>query len=299
MDLRRLHLLRELRELGTIHATATALGYSTSAVSRQLAVLEREVGAAVLEKVGRNVRLTPVGELLAARADVLLAEAEAAEAAVAEVTAGRLAGVVRVAGFQSAVLRIVAPAVRALAVTHPDITVEVTEAEVEQSVPALRLQHLDLLIGDEYAEQPRPVYDDLNLITLLREQINLVLPEDHPAASGAEVVLRDLADTPWAACQPGTGHHQMHLRVCRQLGGFEPRIRHTSDDFVILLELARATGSAALLPELIHPQDAPGVVVRELAHGSVERHVYVQTRRGTTPTVAAVVDALRAASAGG
>lgn len=297
LDLHRLRLLREVHARGTVHAAATALGYSPSAVSQQLAVLERETGAALLEKVGRNVRLTSAGLVLVARADSLLADVEAAEAELAAVVAGRLAGVVRVAAFQSAVLRIVAPAVQALATTHPDIRVEVTEAEVEQSVPALRLQHLDVVIGDEYEDQPRPLHDDLRRDTLLREQINLVLPADHPAAAAKRVALADLADQPWAACQPGTGHHHMQLRVCRQLGGFEPDIRHTSDDFLILLELARTTGAATLLPDLVRADVAPGVVVRRFAEGSIERLVYLLTRRSSTPTIAAVAEALNTAAA--
>jgi DNA-binding transcriptional LysR family regulator len=296
LDLRRLRLLREVHARGTIHAAASALGYSTSAVSQQLAVLEREVGAPLLEKVGRNVRLTTVGLALAARADRLLAEVEDAEAEVAEFVAGRLAGVVRVASFQSAALRIVAPAVQALATTFPEIVVEVTEAEVEQSAPALRLQHLDVVVGDEYEDQPRPVYDDLRRETVLREQIKVVLPASHPAAASQRVALAELSQMPWGACQPGTGHHLMHLRVCRQLGGFEPLVRHTSDDFLILLELARTTGSAALLPELVHADDVPGVVARDLAEGDVQRHVYLLTRRSATPTVEAVAAALRTAA---
>lgn len=297
LDLRRLRLLRDLRERGTVSATAAALGYSTSTVSQQLGVLEREVGAELLERSGRNVRLTAVGLALAARADRLLEESEAAEAEIAELAAGRLTGVVRVAAFQSAVLRIVAPAVGALARTHPDIVVEVTEAEVEQAAPALRLQHLDVVIGDEYDDQPRPIHPGLQVEPLLRERINLVLPAGHPAAEREKVSLGDLSEMPWAACQPGTGHHHMHLRVCRQLGGFEPRVRHTSDDFLILLELARSCGAAALLPDLVHAQELRGVVTRALAEGTVGRDVFVLTRRASTPVVATVAAALRHAAA--
>ncbi|GAB3864535.1 LysR family transcriptional regulator [Nocardioides maradonensis] len=301
LDLHRLRLLREVHLRGTIHATAAALGYSPSAVSQQLTVLEREVGAPLLERVGRNVRLTPPALLLAARADDLLSAVEAAEAEVAAVVAGRLAGTVRIAAFQSAMIRVVAPAIQALADSHPDIRVEVTEAEVEQSVPALRLQHLDVVVGDEYEDQPRPVHEDLRRMTLLHEQIRLVLPADHPAAaSGRPVSLRALADLPWAACQPGTGHHRMTLRACRQLGGFEPDLRATSDDFLILLELARTTGSATLLPDLVHAHEAPGVVVRDLRDlrgGGIGREVYLLTRRSSPPTVDAVAEALRVAAA--
>ncbi|MGO4257367.1 LysR family transcriptional regulator [Marmoricola sp. RAF53] len=296
LDLHRLRLLREVRERGTVHATARALGYSPSAISQQLAVLEREAGVPLLERVGRNVRLTAAGDVLVAHAATILEGVEAAEAELAAVAAGRVAGVVRVAAFQSAVLRIVAPAIRALAETHPDIRVEATEAEVEQSVPALRLQQLDLVLGDEYVDQPHPVHDDLHREILLHESLMVVLPEGHPAAAGPEVALADLATSPWAACQPGTGHHQMQLRVCRQHGGFEPDIRYTSDDFVILLELVRTTGAAALLPQLARAHEAAGVTVRPAAGGAVGRDVYVLTRRSSTPAVHAVAAAIQQAA---
>jgi DNA-binding transcriptional LysR family regulator len=296
LDLHRLRLLREVHARGTVSAAAAALGYSTSAVSQQLSVLERELGAALLERVGRNVRVTSAGMVLLEHADTLLAQVEAAEADVAETVAGRLAGVVRVGGFQSAVLRVVAPAVRTLARSHPGIRVEVTESEVEQSTPALKLQQLDVVIGDEYAEQPRPVHDDLERESLLHERINVVLPEGHPVADGDDVRPADLADMPWAVCQPGTGHHQMLLRVCRQLGGFEPDVRYTSDDFLILMELARTVGSATLLPDLVHAHEAPGVVVRPLAGGRVRREVFLLTRRSSPPTVRAVAAALHDAA---
>jgi len=296
LDLHRLRILREVHARGTLHAAAQALGYTASAISQQLAVLEREAGAPLLERVGRNVRLTAAGQVLVTHAGLLLEGMEAAEAEVATVAAGRLAGVVRIAAFQSALLRIVAPAIRTLAESHPNIRLEVTEAEVEQSAPALRLQHLDVVVGDEYDDQPRVVHPDFDRETLLSERINLVLPADHPAASTAKASLARLADLPWAACQPGTGHHQMHLRVARQLGGFEPDVRYTSDDFLILLELVRTTGAGALLPDLVVAYDAPGVAVRPIAEGVVGREVFLLTRRSRTPTVSAVASALREAA---
>src|SRR5438270_3598917 len=102
LDLHRLRLLREVDGQGTVHAAAAALGYSPSAVSQQLSVLEREVGAPVLERVGRNVRLTAAGQVLVRHASHLLEGVEAAEAEVASVVAGRVAGPVRIASFQSA-----------------------------------------------------------------------------------------------------------------------------------------------------------------------------------------------------
>ncbi|MFI5729456.1 LysR family transcriptional regulator [Kribbella sp. NPDC051587] len=296
LDLHRLRLLREVHDRGTVHGAARALGYTPSAVSQQLSVLEREAGTPLLERIGRNVRLTPAGHVLVRHAATLLEGVEAAEAELAAVAAGRVAGVVRIASFQSAFLRIVAPAVQALAVTHPNIRVEATEGEVEQAVPALRLQQLDLVVGDEYDGQPRSVHADLQREPLLREHIRVVLPEDHPEAGADRVKISRLADIAWAACQPGTGHREMQVRVCREYGGFEPDLRYASDDFLILLELVRTTGAAALLPDLVLRHGTPGVVVRRPAEADVGRAVYLLTRRARTPPVDAVAEALREAA---
>jgi len=293
MDLRRLRVLREVHVRGTVHAAAGSLGYTPSAVSQQLAALEREVGTPVLRRVGRGVRLTEAGEVLVRHADGLLEAVEAAEAEVAAVAAGRLAGTVRVAAFQSAFLRVVAPTVRALAATHPGIRVEATESEVEESVPELRLHRLDVLVGDEYEGLPRVLHPELRRETVLRERVDVVLPADHPLAPAPRVRLSELAGMAWATSRPGTGHHEMHLRACRAIGGFEPDVRHTSDDFVIQLEMVRTTGAGALLPQLVIGADAPGVVVRPLLAGGLHREVFLLTRRSRTPSVQEVAAVLR------
>src|SRR4029077_14723920 len=113
LDLHRLKLLREVDARGTVHGAARALDYTPSAISQQLAVLEREAGAKLLERTGRNVRLTESGRVLVRHAATLLDGVEAAEAELASIAAGRPAGVVRVSAFQSAFLRIVRPGVGA------------------------------------------------------------------------------------------------------------------------------------------------------------------------------------------
>lgn len=296
LDLHRLRLLREVHGRGTVHAVARALGYSPSAVSQQLAVLEREAGTPLLERAGRTLRLTAAGQVLVRHAADLLDQMEAAEAELAAVAAGRVAGVVHVAGFQSAIISIVAPAIRALAGTHPDVRIEATEAEVEQAVPGLRLRQHDLVIGDEYDGEPRAVHADLHRERLLREPIRVVLPPDHPAARRKRVTMAGLAGTAWAACQPGTGQRGMHVRVCRELGGFEPDVRYSSDDFLILLEMVRTAGAGALLPDLVLAHGGAGVAVRPIAEGDVGREVFLVTRASRTPAVAAVAAALHEAA---
>src|SRR5258705_3530085 len=216
LDLRRLKLLREVDARGTVHGAARALDSTASALSQQLAVLEREAGGKLLERSGRNVRLTQAGRVLVRHAATLLDGVEAAEAELAGIAAGHPAGVVRVSAFQSAFLRIVAPAVAALAQSHPDIRVEATALEVEQGVPALRLQQLDAVVRDQYEGQPRPVHADLKRAPLVREQVRLVMPATHPLARLRRVPMARLAGGGWAAGQPRTGHRATHSPACRR-----------------------------------------------------------------------------------
>src|SRR4051812_35099024 len=146
LDLRRLRLLRELHVRGTIAAVAEALQYTPSAVSQQLAVLEREAGRPLLERAGRGVRLTDDALVLVGHAEALLARAEVAEAELAA-GGGRVAGRVRIASFQSMALRLAVPAMRQLAAEEPALRCELVEAEPEASLPALVLGDLDLVLA--------------------------------------------------------------------------------------------------------------------------------------------------------
>ena len=149
LDLRRLRLLRELHARGTIAAVAAALQYTPSAVSQQLAVLEREAGRPLLQRVGRGVRLTDDALILVGHAEALLDRAERAEAELAA-GAGRVAGRARIASFQSMALRLAVPAMQHLTVEAPELRCELVEAEPEQSLPALALGDVDLVLADEW-----------------------------------------------------------------------------------------------------------------------------------------------------
>src|SRR3954453_18388655 len=144
LDLRRLRLLRELLERGTIAAVADALRFTPSAVSQQLAILEREAGVPLLERAGRGVRLTDPALMLVEHADALLDRAALAEADLAA-AAGTVTGRARIAGFQSVVLRIGVPGMQGLARDAPRLACDLVEADSEQALPALALGDLDLV----------------------------------------------------------------------------------------------------------------------------------------------------------
>ncbi|MEU7872477.1 LysR family transcriptional regulator [Dactylosporangium sp. NPDC049140] len=293
LDLRRLRFLREFEERGTLAAVAAALGYSPSTVSQQLALLEKEAGARLFDKAGRGVRLTDAGRLLAQHARVLLAAAEAAEADLAAL-AGDIRGTVRAGGLQSAARRLLVPAVATMMAEHPRVRVEVFELELEQSLPGLRLGSVDLVIGDEYDGHPRPRPAGLRFTTLLEEPLKLVLPAAHPLArAGGPVAVAALRGDIWAVSAEGTGHHAMVVGTCRSLGGYEPDLRHRSNDADVQLELVRAGAAVALMPPLALPGADPALAVRDIAEATLRRRLVAVTRDGPlAPALIALLDAV-------
>jgi DNA-binding transcriptional LysR family regulator len=306
LDLHRLRLLREFEERGTLGAVATALAFSPSAVSQQLAVLEREVGTALFEKIGRNVRLTDAGRLLVGHARSLLAAADAATVELAGL-GGEVRGTVRAGGLQSVVRRLLVPAVGQLQTRHPQVRWEIAELELEQALPELRLGAMDVAISDEYDGHPRPRPAGLACEAVHDEPLHLVLAPDHPLAAGAvPIAPTALRDQRWVTSPEGTGHHAMVVGTCRALGGFEPDVRHQATDCDIQLALVRTTGAIALLPALTLPRHDPTLAVRDIAGAGLRRRLLAYTREGPrSPALTALLaaaaeqlDALRAADSG-
>src|SRR5256885_1022942 len=181
LDLRRLRLLRELNDRGTIAAVADALQFTPSAVSQQLAILEREAGVPLLERDGRGVRLTDAALMLVEHAEALLERAELAEADLAA-AAGTVGGSGRIAGFQSVAILLALPAMQALAREAPRLRCELVEAEPEQALPALALGDLDLVLADEWQYQPRRLPGGVERHDLLTDPVHVVLPARHRLA---------------------------------------------------------------------------------------------------------------------
>lgn len=302
LDLRRLRLLHELHQRGTIAAVADALQFTPSAVSQQLTVLERETGVALTEREGRGVRLTDAGLVLAREAAPLLEQAERVEAELAAATREPV-GRGRIAAFQSVALNIATPAIAQLATTAPQLRTELIDAEPEEALPALALGDLDLVLADEWAGQPLPRLPGIDRHDLHVEPLLLVLPKAHPAATAAAkrrapaLPLAALRDETWVGAPPGGGWESMILRACRDLGGFEPEIRHRTNDAIVACELVAAGQAVTLLPELTDPGRHPGVTTRRVAGGDVHRTILAATRTADAPRPAtrALLEAVRAA----
>jgi DNA-binding transcriptional LysR family regulator len=299
LDLRRLRFLRELEERSTLAAVAAALGYSPSAVSQQLALLEKDVGTPLFEKAGRGVRLTDAGQLLAHHARVLLSAAETAEADLAALS-GEVRGTVRAGGLQSAARRFLVPAVARMMADHPQVRVEIFELELEQALPGLRLGAIDLVIGDEYDGHPRPRPAGLRFAILHEEPLKVVLPAAHPLAKPSRPVpIGRLRSEVWTASAEGTGHHAMVVGTCRSLGGYEPDLRHRSNDADVQLELVRAGAAVALMPPLTLPANDPALAIRDVAESRLMRRLVAVTRdTPTAPALTALLDAVRGQAQG-
>jgi DNA-binding transcriptional LysR family regulator len=299
LDLRRLRLLRELHERGTIAAVADALRYTPSAVSQQLAQLERETGVKLLERAGRGVRLTDPALVLVEHAEALIARAELAEADLAA-AAGAVSGRARIAGFQSVALALALPAMEALAAGAPKLRCEFVEAEPEQALPALALGDVDLVLGDEWQHQPWRLPAGLERHELLTDPVRLVLPARHPAARRHReaVPLAELAGDAWATGHAAMAWEEVTQRTCRELGGYEPDIRHRTNDATVSLALVARGLAVTMLPDLALPARRAGIALRRIAERDLTRAIVAVTRAADAarPSTQALLAAIRAAA---
>ncbi|GAA3391140.1 LysR family transcriptional regulator [Cryptosporangium minutisporangium] len=297
LDLHRLRLLREVYLRGSLAAAATALRYSPSAVSQQLAVLEREVGTPLLEKVGRGVRLTAQAQILVGHAEVVLERLELAEAEVAA-SLSDVTGTVRVACFQTVALSLMPTMLDHVRRAYPGLRVELSQVDPDVSMPALQARDYDLAVAEEFPGQPQPLLTGLDREEVGPDPLRLALP---PALAHRDITdLAQLADQPWIVEPPTKPARRWVTTLCRA-AGFEPDILHESADMLLNARLVETGHGVALLPDLVWQGSSPPVAVRDLPGGRVYRQIYTAARVGSGhhPAITAVRAALRAAHAAG
>ena len=237
LDVRRLRVLHAVAGYGSVTAAAAALGYSAPAVSQQLAALEREVGMILTERAGRGVSLTPAALILVAHTDALLARLDAAEADLAALR-DQVAGRVALAAFPSAAASLVPAAWAALADSAPQVRLELTEMEPEESLPAVLRGETDVAMAHEYDLVPRPLDPLFERRDLLADPVSLAVPAGHPLAGQPAIALADLADQPFLAPRQATSCGEMIQRACAR-AGFVPRVVARATDFEVLLSPGR------------------------------------------------------------
>jgi DNA-binding transcriptional LysR family regulator len=292
LDVRRLQLLRDLAELGTIAAVATSHRYTPSAVSQQLAALEREAGVPLLERTGRRVVLTPAGLVLVRHAEAVLGALEGASAAMAAVRT-ELSGPLRIGAFPTAVRPLLAGALALLGRQHPRLELRVSELDPVAVPDALRERRLDVALVHDYDVMPDEPDRSLDAVPVLDETVFLARPATARSAEpGSDPdPVRGTRDATWIVGTPGTACHAVALQVCRS-AGFTPVVRHHADDFGAVLALVAAGQGVAVVPQLAAGQPPPGVMLVPLP---VRRRIRLTYRRGAAahPAVTACVDAIR------
>jgi DNA-binding transcriptional LysR family regulator len=295
LDVRKMTLLGELARLGTIAAVAQAQFCTPSAVSQQLAALEREAGVPLLQRSGRGVVLTPAGADLAERTGRVLELLEEASAALASARA-ELSGELRIGAFPTAVRTLLPAALVALGAAHPRLELHVTELDPAQAPAALHAGLLDVALVHEYDYVPAEPDPGLVTQPLLSEAVYLAAAAQLAVPAGARPdPVRASRTLPWIVGSPGTLCHLMAVRLC-QAAGFTPRIRHYADDFAAVLTLVAAGQGVAVVPELALADCPAGVMLAAL---SATRRTLIACRSGaqTHPAIAACAAAVSAAAA--
>ncbi len=292
MDPRRVLLFRAVARSGSLSAAARELGTTQSAVSQQLSQLEREAGGPLLVRTTRGTRLTEAGTALLARADAVHSALHLAREELAAYADLR-AGTVRLAAFPSAAAALVPAAVRALHDDHAGIEVTLVETEPPEAWTAVLAGDVDVALVFGY-DGPPAEDGSLAWVPLGVESMHLVLPP----ASGAPArsTSRWLAEQAWVA---GCERCRQQLVTSCRAAGFEPRLLHESDDYVVVQNLVAHGLGVTVLPGLaLRAFRHPEVEVRQ-ARGFGERHVGMVHRPGAeaVPAIRALMERFQAGAA--
>lgn len=291
-DLVRLRVLHAVAGHGSLAAAAQALHLTPSAVSQQMAKLEREAGCTLAERQGRRLRLTDEGRVLAAHADRILAAVAEASADLDE-RRGRVLGTVTVGAFPTAARGLMPAVIQACAVQYPDLRVNLREAEPYQALGQVAGGGLDLAVAQDWANLPVAVPDRLDSADIGLDQADIALSPGHPLGGRDRIALPDLAGEPWIASTKGTICYDWLTTTFRR-AGHEPRIAHQAAEFPTQLALVGAGLGVAVVPRLAADFVPAGVRLVPV-EPALHRRVFAVWRveAGRRPAIRAVVDALK------
>ncbi|MFG3549069.1 LysR family transcriptional regulator [Streptomyces sp. NPDC047725] len=293
LNLERLRTLDALARHGSVSGAAVGLHITTSAVSQQMAKLEREVGQKLLAKNGRGVRLTDAGRLLAEHAARILSQVELAQSDL-EAQRGQVVGELRLAAFPTAARGLFPAALSALRAEHPGLRVRSSEMEPERGIAGVVRGDLDLAVVLDWYNKPMPLPDGLVKAPLLDDPADVAMPVGHRLADRDEVDLAEFAEDEWITWAEGEFCHEWLMFTLRSKG-IEPIIGHRAAETHTQLGLVAAGLGVCIAPLLGRHPMPPGVVTVPLRQ-RVRRHVYVVWRADADrrPSIRAAVGALRA-----
>jgi DNA-binding transcriptional LysR family regulator len=268
LDPRRLRVLREVATRGSFSAAAEALAFTSSAVSQQVAALERETGTRLVERGVRPVRLTDAGRALVAHAEAVLARLDEAQQELGEI-AGLRRGRLRLASFPTAIATLVPRAVARFSERHPDVELTVLDDHGQGLVPRLARWELDLALIYDHEALPETGVK-LERTHLLDDPFDLIVPAGHPLTRRAPAALEELADETWIGGTPDGAYGRIVLHSCRA-AGFEPRVVFGSDDYNAVQAFVAVGLGVAMLPRLALVLMRPGLERVALAEPPVRR----------------------------
>jgi DNA-binding transcriptional LysR family regulator len=288
LDVRRMQMLRAVVDSGSVTAAAALLGYTPSAISQQIAALEKETGAELLERAGRGVRPTAAGLLLTEYADAIGRQLAEAESALTDLLAGRT-GRLAVRYFATAGAALVAPAVARVRAEHPGVRIDLKLTDPADPLPVVKAGEADvaLVVGGAGG------YDGVRLVHLLDDPYLAVLPEGHPLAAEETVRLSALAAQPWVGSERPGPCLDAQLTACAA-AGFRPRFVVESEDYVTAQGFVAAGLGVALIPRLGLGSRHPDVVVRPVRDPEPVRGIHAAVRQSAqdSPALTTFVNAL-------
>ena len=292
LDVRRMRVLREVAARGSFSAAAEALSFTQSAVSQQIAALEREAGAVLVQRSARGVRLTEAGEAVVRHADAILARLADAEAEL-DAIAGLRGGRLRMAAFESAGATLMPLAIAEFSASHPGVELSLSLAEPEDSVPLLRSGELDIALT--FDVRPNlPTQEGIDRTYLLEDPMYLVLPADHPLAAKPTTRLEDLSGDAWIGGPSDCECNRLIYRACAA-AGYDPRIAFETDDYTAVQGFVAAGVGVSLIAGLGLTSIRDDIVVRSLGSEAPVRHIHAATLEGhRTPATQAMLDTLTA-----
>jgi molybdate transport repressor ModE-like protein len=274
LDVRRLRVLREVTQHGSFSAAADALHLSQSAVSQQIAVLEREVGIPLLERTSNGPKLTSAGEALMEHGDAVICRLEEAERELAQI-AGLEGGRLRLSSFVTASATLMTRALSIFRQRFPKVELEFTEGDPEDTFPALKRGDSDLAVVFDYPSFPLEFSRDVEAELIYEEPMRLALPPGHPLAAAKSVRVEDLAEEDWlCGAMPSSCRFQV-ISLCRE-AGFEPKITFQSEDYEVIKRFIAGGLGISILPELAGSH--PGIELRTVRGQKPVRRVWAVTR---------------------
>ena len=292
LDLSRLRALHAVSVHGSVAGAATALGYTPSAISQQIAKLERETRTTLLERRGRGIALTEEALHLAATAQELLVIVERAETTLEE-RRGSPGGRLAVGAFASAARGLLPGVLARLAGEHPTLDARLTEVDPHLSVDLVAKGVLDVAVAHDWDIAPLPAPEGVEQAVIGDDRCDLLVPAGHPLTGRTDVRREELAAERWICQPPGTVCHDWLMRTLRG-AGYEPDIAHQAEENHTQVALIAAGLGIAMIPRLGRGTLPEGVVAVQLDPVPVRR-LYALWRTGAArrPAIREMVRALQ------